>query len=128
MRAIDCDCGHHMEAANDEELFTKARAHVDQDHPEMQLTDEQIRQIVAERAYDKADILSQPSDPLAGVDIPARAAGVMGGVGGMAPSATRPGEDAPPPRDRQEEVSRERRRSPETGTRRPWWRRIFGGG
>ncbi len=128
MRAIDCDCGHHMEAANDDELFTKARAHVDQDHPEMQLTDERIRRIVAERAYDKADIPSQPSDTLAGIDIPARAAGVMGGVGGMPPGATRPDEDASPPGDAREEASRERRSSPETGTRRPWWRRIFGGG
>ena len=53
MRALDCDCGQHLEAANDEELFERAREHVDRDHPEMQLSDEQVRGIVAEGAYDK---------------------------------------------------------------------------
>jgi predicted small metal-binding protein len=53
MRALDCDCGQHLEAANDEELFELAREHVDRDHPEMQLSDEQVRGIVADGAYDK---------------------------------------------------------------------------
>jgi len=53
MRAMDCDCGHHMEAANDEELFRQAREHVDKDHPEMDLGDEQLRNILAEGAYEK---------------------------------------------------------------------------
>jgi predicted small metal-binding protein len=53
MRALDCDCGQHLEAANDEELFVQAREHVDRDHPEMQLSDEHVRGIVAEGAYDK---------------------------------------------------------------------------
>ena len=52
-RALGCDCGQHLEAANDEELFELAREHVDRDHPEMQLGDEQVRGIVAEGAYDK---------------------------------------------------------------------------
>ena len=46
-------CGQHLEAANDEELFERAREHVDRDHPEMQLSDEQVRGIVADGAYDK---------------------------------------------------------------------------
>jgi len=33
MRAIDCPCGHHFEAAGDEELFRLCREHVDADHP-----------------------------------------------------------------------------------------------
>jgi predicted small metal-binding protein len=54
MRAMDCpDDGHHMEADNDEELFKLARQHTNEAHPEAQLTDEQVRQIVAENAYDK---------------------------------------------------------------------------
>lgn len=53
MRALDCECGRHLEAHNDEELFQKAREHVDLDHPEMGLGDEQVRGIVAEGAYDK---------------------------------------------------------------------------
>jgi predicted small metal-binding protein len=51
MRAIDCPCGHHFEAADDEELFRLCREHVDADHPEMQRTDAQIRERVAADAY-----------------------------------------------------------------------------
>ena len=51
MRAMDCSCGHHMEAANDEELFEQARAHVDDDHPEMDLSDEELHDILARGAY-----------------------------------------------------------------------------
>ena len=53
MRALDCECGRHLEANSDEELYRQARAHVDQDHPEMQLSDEQVREIVSGGAYDK---------------------------------------------------------------------------
>lgn len=53
MRALDCGCGRHLEAESDEELYRQARAHVDQDHPEMQLSDEQVREIVSGGAYDK---------------------------------------------------------------------------
>ena len=67
----------------------------------MQLTDEQVRQLVAERAYDKMDASSQPSDTLAGIDIPSRASAIMGG-GGMQPSSTRP-----KPRQNQESAAQE---------------------
>jgi hypothetical protein len=54
MRAMECpDDGHHMEADNDEELFKLARQHTNEVHPEAQLTDEQVRSVVAENAYDK---------------------------------------------------------------------------
>jgi predicted small metal-binding protein len=53
MRALDCECGRHLEADRDEELYRQARAHVDQDHPEMQLSDAQVQEIVSEGAYDK---------------------------------------------------------------------------
>jgi predicted small metal-binding protein len=52
MRAIDCPCGHHFEAADDEELFRQCREHVDRDHPEMERSDEQIRERIAADAYD----------------------------------------------------------------------------
>jgi predicted small metal-binding protein len=83
MRALDCDCGRHLEAANDQKLFDKAKEHVNRDHPEMQLSDEQVREIVAEKAYDKKP------DIWAGIDVPPRAAAFMGG-GGMPTSSTRP--------------------------------------
>ena len=53
MRALDCECDKHLEAADDEELYQQARDHVDRDHPEMQLSDERVHGIVAEGAYDK---------------------------------------------------------------------------
>jgi predicted small metal-binding protein len=52
MRAIDCPCGHHLEGANDDELFRLAREHVDGDHPQMQRTDEQLRARITADAYD----------------------------------------------------------------------------
>jgi len=52
MLAIDCPCGHHLEGADDEELFRLARNHIDNDHPEMERTDEQIRERVAADAYE----------------------------------------------------------------------------
>jgi hypothetical protein len=83
MRAMECpDDGHHMEAETDEELFKQARQHTYEAHPEAQLTDEQVRAIVVENAYDKRDIL-------AGIDIPPRAAAYMG-AGGMPPSSATP--------------------------------------
>lgn len=53
MRALDCQCGEHLEAESDEGLYRQARAHVDRDHPEMQLSDEQVMEIVSGGAYDK---------------------------------------------------------------------------
>jgi predicted small metal-binding protein len=52
MRALDCNCGQHLEAATDEELSRAVRAHVDQAHPELQLTDQEIRDLVAAKGYD----------------------------------------------------------------------------
>jgi predicted small metal-binding protein len=52
MRAIDCPCGHRLEGEDDEELFRLAREHVDRDHSELERTDEQLRQRVANDAYD----------------------------------------------------------------------------
>ena len=53
VRALDCECGQHPEAADDDDLFQQAREHVDRDHPEMELDDTQAREIVAQGAYDK---------------------------------------------------------------------------
>jgi predicted small metal-binding protein len=51
MRAIECPRGHHLGAADDEELFRRCREHVDREHPEMQRTDAQIRERVAADAH-----------------------------------------------------------------------------
>jgi hypothetical protein len=49
MRAIDCPCGHRLEGT---ELFRVVREHVDGDHPELQRTDEQLRERITNDAYD----------------------------------------------------------------------------
>jgi hypothetical protein len=54
MRAIDCPCGHRLEGADDEELFWLAREHVDRDHPDLQRTDQELRERVAADGYDVA--------------------------------------------------------------------------
>ena len=55
MRVIDCDCGQTLQAANDDDLFKETRSHVDQEHADMQLSDEQVRELVATKAYDASD-------------------------------------------------------------------------
>ncbi len=47
MRALDCECGKHLEAHDDDELYGQVREYVDRDHPEMRLSDEQVMGIVA---------------------------------------------------------------------------------
>jgi bacterioferritin-associated ferredoxin len=50
--ALGCSCGECLEGYNDEELLNWTHAHVKRQYPGMQLTDEQIRQVVEEGAYD----------------------------------------------------------------------------
>jgi predicted small metal-binding protein len=52
MHAIDCPCGHRLEGADDEELFRLAREHVDQEHPELQRSDDELRKRISNDAYD----------------------------------------------------------------------------
>ncbi len=52
--ALDCFCGEYLEGDDEEELLNSTRAHVERTHFEVQLTDEQVRQIVAEGAYETA--------------------------------------------------------------------------
>jgi Protein of unknown function (DUF1059) len=53
MKVIDCDCGKTLQAGNDDDLVAEVRAHADEAHP--QLSDEQVRQLVAERSYEASD-------------------------------------------------------------------------
>jgi Protein of unknown function (DUF1059) len=55
MRVIDCDCGQTLQAANDDDLVKETRSHVDREHPDMELTDEGVRELVASKAYDASD-------------------------------------------------------------------------
>jgi hypothetical protein len=55
MKVIDCDCGKTLQAANEDDLATQVRDHVAEAHPEMELNDEQLREFVADRAYEASD-------------------------------------------------------------------------
>lgn len=55
MRALDCECGHHLEAPNERELTARVREHVEYSHPEMQLGEEGIQKLVSEKSYDQPD-------------------------------------------------------------------------
>jgi predicted small metal-binding protein len=55
MRMLDCDCGHTLQAANDDELTRAVRELVDQEHPDMDMNDEQLQQLVSDKAYSATD-------------------------------------------------------------------------
>lgn len=51
-RTLTCACGQTLTGANDDELFRLAREHGAQVHPDMNLTDDQVRGMVKEQAKD----------------------------------------------------------------------------
>ena len=55
MRVIDCQCGTTLKAANDEDLASTVREHVNEEHPDMDLSDEGVQELIAEQAYDAED-------------------------------------------------------------------------
>jgi predicted small metal-binding protein len=55
MRVIDCDCGRTLQAANDDDLAQEVREHVAEDHPDMEMSQEQAAELVSSRAYDAQD-------------------------------------------------------------------------
>ena len=55
MRVIDCECGHTLQAANDDDLLNVTRRHVDEEHADQELSDEQLRGLISERAYSATD-------------------------------------------------------------------------
>ncbi len=57
-RAIDCPCGHQLEAEDDDGLVAAAREHIEAHHPEMERTDQQLRDRVAADAYDAVGVES----------------------------------------------------------------------
>jgi predicted small metal-binding protein len=55
VRVIDCECGTTIKAASDDELATEVREHMAEDHPGDEMSDEQLSELVADRAYDADD-------------------------------------------------------------------------
>ena len=52
MRALLCHCGLRLEAEDTRALLALVRDHLVRKHPTKPPTDEQVREIVATRAYD----------------------------------------------------------------------------
>jgi predicted small metal-binding protein len=55
MRVIDCECGKTLQAANDDDLADAVRDHVAEDHPDMEMSDDQVQELVGSQAYDADD-------------------------------------------------------------------------
>jgi hypothetical protein len=55
MRVLDCECGKTLQAANDDDLADAVRNHIAEDHPDMDLSDDQVREMVSAQAYDARD-------------------------------------------------------------------------
>ena len=55
MRELHCVCGNRVVADDDEQLVQQVLTHTHEVHPEMDLTEEQARQMVAAQASDTED-------------------------------------------------------------------------
>ena len=55
MRVIDCDCGHTLSAANDDDLADRVKEHLAEDHPDQKMSDDEVRAFVGNKAYDASD-------------------------------------------------------------------------
>jgi hypothetical protein len=55
MRELHCTCGNYVVADNDERLVYKVLEHSREVHPEVDLTEEQAREMVAAGASDRED-------------------------------------------------------------------------
>lgn len=52
MRELHCACGNRLSADNDEELVQQVLTHAHEVHPEMDMSEEQAREMVASEASD----------------------------------------------------------------------------
>lgn len=52
MRGIDGPCGHYVEAEDDEALVVAIQTHATEVHPELTMTEDQIREAVTSGARD----------------------------------------------------------------------------
>ena len=53
---IDCAaCAATITAANDQELTAHLRDHLANEHPEMELSDDELKGLVTSRAYEASD-------------------------------------------------------------------------
>ena len=55
MRTIECPCGRHLLARNDEELAQEILTHAREEHNERDLTEDRAREMVASHASSTED-------------------------------------------------------------------------
>jgi predicted small metal-binding protein len=55
MRVIECHCGDVVQAANDSDLKKELRRHLDTEHPENQVSEEELDGLLERKAYDAGD-------------------------------------------------------------------------
>ena len=55
MRVIDCECGHTVSAANDDELVEQVKGHLSGEHPDKEMGEDELRSFVTSNAYDAED-------------------------------------------------------------------------
>jgi predicted small metal-binding protein len=48
---IVCSCGHRMKADDDQGLFKKVRRHVDDVHPDLNYSSQDILDLIRDKAY-----------------------------------------------------------------------------
>jgi len=51
MRAFDCDCGKHLEGPDDQQLYDRVWEHMEQTHFDRGLSNDEIKDLVSEKAY-----------------------------------------------------------------------------
>ncbi len=51
MRALLCSCRRHLEGADEEELFGEVLQHIRREHPMMELSETQLREVVEAHSY-----------------------------------------------------------------------------
>jgi predicted small metal-binding protein len=55
---MTCDCGRTLTGQDDEELFREAKEHMHYEHPDLIMTDGQIRDLVAAKAREGSQAAS----------------------------------------------------------------------
>ena len=53
MRTLTCQCGHRVRGFDDQDLARQTREHIDMVHPELELSDEDVRELVRTSAADE---------------------------------------------------------------------------
>jgi predicted small metal-binding protein len=51
VRALLCSCRRHLEGADEEELFREVLQHIRREHPMMELSETQLREVVEAHSY-----------------------------------------------------------------------------